>query len=199
MKMRFLAAGFLWMTMMACALQKVSTGTPTQEVRPTVVEELSIQNARLEYYEIYGDTENKLRNQMNLLGPVDYLNYRGDATTFWFASWTWDGYGKSNCDLSTTKVELDVRLVFPHWRPPKSAPSSLITKWNSYILALARHEQHHIDNVVSRTPQVLSAIKGATCTTAEGAAQAVLDDIRKVDADFDLSTDHGRNTGAVFP
>ena len=46
---------------------------------------------------------------------------------------------------------------------------------------------------------MVRAIKGATCRSADAAAQAQLALIRKHDVSYDAATQHGATQGARFP
>ena len=163
------------------------------------IEEVDIANATIIYYDISGNTENELRQQLDKLSPRGYDNFKGDATTNWRINWTWDGYGNSNCDLTSAEVTYSIEVTMPRWESPQDASPELITKWNNYIQALTEHEKGHVDFVVENYMSVETAIKNATCDTAESAAQAALLPIRQYDIDYDAETNHGATQGARFP
>jgi len=175
--------------------QATATNTPA----PTAVTSVDIPHATITYYDIIGSTENELRNQLDMYGPVGPDGYQGEAITNWHIQWTWDGYGTETCDLRTARTTYDIQVTMPRWVPSKNASPDLITKWGIYILALANHEKGHVDNVIANHPDVIDAIHRATCTTAEAKAQEVLTRIRQYDIDYDAMMDHGITQGARFP
>jgi len=184
------------------------TEIPPQAAEPTLaeptaaspqVEEIVIPHATITYYDIFGSTESELRAQLDVLGPVDYQGYKGDANTKWFIGWNWPGYGSSSCDLSQASVSYEIEVTLPRWQPPAEASPALVAKWAAYIHALAEHEKGHVDNIVNSYPTVADAIMQATCDTADAAASAALDPIRQRDADYDNETSHGATQGARFP
>lgn len=159
-----------------------------------------IDNADFAFYDIEGDDEDELREQMDDLSPTGADGFdAGDAFADWSFRWTWPGYGESDCDLSEAKVTLDIEVVFPRWEPDEDADPELVEKWNEYIEALAIHEKGHVDYVLEREDDVLEAIQDATCDTADDAATEVLDEIRQHDLDYDEETNHGETQGARFP
>ena len=166
---------------------------------PSPIGSIEIPGATLIYYDIYGSTETELRKQLDAKQPVGFDGYRGDATTNWDIHWTWPGYGKLNCNLDAAKVTLKVTVIFPRWTPPLNAAPELVTKWTKYVEVVAFHEQHHVDSVNTKYKAVETAIKGATCLTADAAAHKALDPIYKYDADYDAATNHGETEGARFP
>ena len=160
---------------------------------------VNIANARMVYYEIRGSNESDLRQQLNELGPVDDSGRRNDASTKWYISWNWPGYGNTNCSPKDATTKLDVQVIFPKWNPPSNAAPEVVAKWTKYTQVLSLHEKGHVDNVMTNYQSVLSAIKAATCSTAEAAAQAALGPIRQNDISYDAATQHGATQGATFP
>jgi predicted secreted Zn-dependent protease len=195
----------LLLLVVACSSVPVATtnviafATATATLSPITLGEVTIPNAKMEYYDIAGATEGDLRAEMNVKGPVGYDGYKGDATTKWFIRWTWPGFGTFFCTLNAASVSYQITVIFPRWKPPANEPPALITKWTNYASAVAEHEKGHVDFVVANYPSVLTAIQRATCETAEAAAQAALQPIRQHDIDYDAETNHGATQGARFP
>lgn len=172
--------------------------TPTPGPTPTAAQSADISGADIQYYDIKGATAADLRRQMDSLGTLDD-GRRWDAYTTWTIRWNWPGYGTRNCDLSRATTSLEITVTLPRWANPNGAEATLITKWNKYYQALARHEQGHVDNVTQGYPKVLQAIQSATCATAEQAALQAVEPIHAADRDYDKKTGHGATEGAVFP
>ena len=93
-------------------------------------------------------------------------------------------------------IAVDVRL--PHWVRPVEAPADVVPPWDAYQRALILHEQGHVDRAGAALPTVEDAIRTATCATAEGAAQAAVEELQDDQDAYDAATDHGRTQGAVF-
>lgn len=136
---------------------------------------------------------------MNAQGPLDAGGNRNDAFTSWHIDWTWPLNPDGSCILAGATITTAVTVTFPRWSPPAGTPPSLIVQWNTYQRALVEHESGHVGFVVAAQNDVLAAIKGATCATAEGAAQAAVARIRQHDLDYDAATNHGFTQGAHFP
>lgn len=182
---------------LACNVSTFPANTPVP--MPTVVTSVEIPYATMDYYDVSGSTGREIREQLNALSTVDHNGDRGDAVTSWEIYWTWDGYGSESCDLRSATATYDIRIRFPRWQPPQDASEDLVARWNVYILALAAHEKGHVDNVVTNLPNVIKAIRGATCDTAETRAQEILAGIRHNDIRYDENTKHGETQGAIFP
>ena len=178
---------------LALILLTMLPGTPAPD------ESVAIPHAKMVYYDIEGSTAAELRAQLNAKGPRGYDGYRGDATTRWFIRWNWPGYGSALCRLGDATVTYDIQVTFPRWKAPAGASPELVARWKEYTRRLAEHEKGHVDFVVARHRSVLDAIRGATCATAEAAAQAALGPIRQHDIDYDMTTNHGATQGARFP
>lgn len=174
------------------------TRTPASGPTPTADQTAEISGADLDYYDIRGGSAADLRKQMNALGPLDE-GRRWDAYTGWHIHWNWPGYGTNNCDLSRATTSLEITVTLPRWANPDGADAALITKWNKYYEALARHEQAHVDTALDGYPKVLQAIQNATCATAEQAALQAVEPIHEADRAYDQETRHGATEGAVFP
>jgi predicted secreted Zn-dependent protease len=165
---------------------------------PTVIVG-AVPNATMQYYDLTGTSVAQLRASMDAQGPVDSSGRRNDAFTTWNIDWTWPLTGDGACILSGATITDTITVTFPRWLPTTAAPASLIVRWNTYESALVTHESGHVSFVVATAADVLAAIKGATCATAEAAAQAVVTRIRQHDVDYDTETDHGATQGARFP
>lgn len=200
---RYLPLSILLLVSLACSLLPRAAHPPVIEMDATPLPDdfglVDIPGTTITYYEIDGDSEDVLRDQLNHLAPVGLDGYPGDAVTNWYIRWNWPGYGTADCDLSQATASYEIEVVFPRWTPPQDASPELVAKWNAYVHALAEHEQGHVDYVVVHYLDVLEAIQGAGCLTADGAAQAALEPIRQHDRDYDAETDHGATQGARFP
>lgn len=165
------------------------------------MDQVLINNAQIDYYEIKGSTANELRLSMDELRPKDpYDNDRPvDAYTDWYISWNWPGYGTIDCDLSAAVVDYKIRVILPHWEPPTNVSPEFIGRWERYIQNLVLHEKGHVNHILENYLDVRTAIQNATCATAESEAQKVLDRLRGFDSSYDSETRHGETQGAVFP
>jgi predicted secreted Zn-dependent protease len=166
-----------------------SAGRPLPTLFP-----VTFPHATAEFYDVSGSTESQIRAELSARGPGGY-----DAYTKWYVRWNWPGQGTATCRLQDAEVSYEVTVTFPRWTPTEQATPELVKKWNGYLYALALHENGHVTNVVSHYPAIVAAIKSSTCLSAESAAQAVLQQMRAYDSQYDANTDHGRTQGARFP
>jgi len=98
-------------------------------------------------------------------------------------------------------VDADGRpfITRPRLADEATASKGLLERWRRYYRALTEHEAGHANLAYEHRDDVLSAIKGATCETAQAAGQAALDRIRALQRDYDARTRHGATQGATFP
>jgi len=169
--------------------------------RTLAVEQVSIEHTNIIYYDITGSTAGELRESMDRLRPKDPYdgNRPVDVYTDWHIKWNWPGYGTDDCDLSAAVVTYEIKVTLPRWKAPADANPELIARWEQYIQNLVFHEKGHIDNIVNNYLDMKIAIQGATCSTADAAAQKALEPLREFDANYDSQTNHGANQGVVFP
>jgi len=171
----------------------------TSSAAPSAPPDETITNATMIYYDVTGSTAQELRAQMSEDGPLSDDGHRFDARTNWYISWSWPGYGTRTCNLQDVTVTYRITVTFPHWVEPANPNPALVSRWSAYTQALATHEEGHVDFVVSHYQAVATAVKNATCLTADAAAQAALQPIRQHDLDYDAATNHGATQGATFP
>ena len=155
---------------------------------------IAIDNATMIFYTVEGTHEDEIRDYMNGVRPGDH-----DALTEWNFQWFVPSGGNGSCNLDGATVDYTITVTFPQWTPPAGASAALIDRWNSYINALALHEAGHVDRVVPYVPDLIDDIKSSTCGAYNEAAQARLNAIDQLNAEYDAETGHGATQGAVFP
>ncbi len=89
-------------------------------------------------------------------------------------------------------------MTLPRLVNAASLPPELQQDWARFLGDLEAHEKQHLLNAWTRRGDVLAAIRGATCDTANDAAKKVLREIDEADDAFDRRTDHGRKPDAAL-
>ncbi len=151
------------------------------------------------YYNIQGLTENDLRQQMNTLGPTDSYG-RHDAYTKWDIIWS------KPCN-ELPFVRINIVFTFPKWIKPGNPDSNLDSKWTKYIEALKNHESGHQDIATGATQEIMDALYSLpfsnNCVEHNqrviNLGNEILDKYKQQEVQYDISTNHGRTQGAVFP
>lgn len=162
---------------------------------PVVEAPLVIDGASIEYYEVYGATLSALSISSAHNAPATgTLRQRGSTT--WDIRWRYAWNSDRDCDLSRSAVDTEITVTLPHWEPDPAADLETRTEWSRYVHALAEHERGHVALVHEHAARVRPALRAATCATADGAAQAVLDELRAAHSRYDEQTENGRKQGA---
>ena len=157
-------------------------------------------------YRLVGASHEQLLHVMRLLGP-----HRGGCTyggfTAWRIDWRYEhrpaGEGWT---AGNARVELKIERTLPEWRPPRSAPSTLVLAWNHYLRALGAHEDGHVSiarGAGAALVNALCALRPCTDRTlvdaeVQALTNAVLFDARASEAAYDEATAHGHAQGATF-
>lgn len=158
-----------------------------------------VAHATMRYYAVGGTTPAQIRARLNARAPASPDGFHGDAFTRWSFRWQWPASADGRCRVSEATVTLRIEVSFPRWTHPKRASAAVAAAWARYTRALARHEQGHVDYARARYAAVVRAIRGATCGTANAAAEQQLALIRRHDVAYDAATRHGATQGARFP
>ena len=158
----------------------------------------------LEYFDVHGSSARELRADLGRLGPVADNGVRGDAYTHWRIAWKFDLTERGpDCIAGNFRVDLTVTMTLPRWLPPNDAPADLVALWDQYSTALRFHEDGHYRIALATAQEVTRRLKaesrGKACNTLENklnsTANAVLDEYRTRQSDYDRETDSGRAQG----
>jgi predicted secreted Zn-dependent protease len=159
----------------------------------------AVAGATMHYYAVGGASTAQIAARLAANAPASPDGCRCFAYTAWSYRWSWPGYGTASCVLARAVLTFTVDVHFPRWTHPAAAPASVAAAWTRFARALALHESGHASYARGRAPFIKRAIRGATCRTADAAARAQLDVIRKHDVAYDARTKHGATQGAQFP
>jgi predicted secreted Zn-dependent protease len=109
------------------------------------------------------------------------------------------------CRLATVSVGLHAGVVLPSWTPDANATPGIVAGWQSYIAALAAHEQGHVDLDVTGARRLLAdlqALPALPCGSVDTRVASMLtnttDAIERANAAYDAETNHGRGQGAIL-
>ncbi len=159
---------------------------------------------KTERYYVNGATPNAIRKDMNKKRSGKY-----DAYTNWHVTWRFNTKKNSQrlCEISDVDVTLNIKFLFPQWKPDRQVDQSVRERWNDYFSALTDHENHHKDLAVEMAQEIEDLLNAFNpeydCKnlrkTANDAAYKVLNTYKKKQNDFDKETNHGINDGAHFP
>jgi predicted secreted Zn-dependent protease len=165
-------------------------------------------DAKTTYYAVSGWTVRDLRAQMRTLGPsqVGKTKHWG-AMTFWNLGWHYR-YSRvaGQCVITDINVKVEISYIMPKWVDEDRGNPHTRARWQSFIGALATHEQGHAQHGVdagAEIERVIAAQPPSSSCDAVGAAAyargvAIVQKYRAIDIDYDRQTDNGRTQGAVL-
>jgi predicted secreted Zn-dependent protease len=153
------------------------------------------------YYRVGGATAGEVRADILRKGRKGW-----DGYTDWYLSWQfrWNHSG-GHCAISSVTANLRATVILPQLdRRPDRAWEN---RWTSYLRALTRHEQDHVEIARRGAREVESAIRalapapscGSLESSANAAGHAVVARVRRAQDQFDRDTEHGRTQGVIFP
>ncbi len=161
------------------------------------------------YYQITGNTEKELRQQMDTLGlPEEETGKIFDARTDWVINWYfYYNQGQDECKIDRVEVSLALTYTYPQWDPPANADPKLVKKWNKYFQQLNIHEEVHGKLAAQGAQTIYETIMqmpaAPTCETlgqaTNAAALEAIAELKQRQRDYDDETGHGKTQGAVFP
>ena len=157
------------------------------------------------YYYVDGKSATVISAQMDKNGPTAEDGKRYPAKTRWDVQWkiNHDQQGVT-CGVKEVAVAVGIAQNLPKWRGEDNGASTLSGRWKKFAEAVKRHEDGHKEHGIKAAAEIESALQGlkpaSNCEDLDKAANAagekVIEKYRKLDADYDRTTDHGRKQGA---
>jgi len=179
----------------------IGYGTEKTFISPVVTE-------HYEYYEIRGNNEKELRNQMCRNGCPFSDGKKYDSLTTWKVKLDY-GYAQAtkSCAADSVKVNVAINFRYPKWVRTDDAPPQLVAKWDNYMKNLVMHENEHRDIAVAAATELSKAVAAlpaaSSCTELDRQVRAMSSErLDKLSADekrLDDTTSHGKTEGVIFP
>ncbi|MCK5666610.1 MAG: DUF922 domain-containing Zn-dependent protease [Thiotrichaceae bacterium] len=160
------------------------------------------------YYSVSGNDSNSLYQSLQQYGPIGENGKRYHAVTRWQANWNYAWREAANgCQLDKVEVSVDIEYLLPELKDLDTKAQKFRNDWNTYFLALFKHEQQHKDYAIQAATELekeLLAINSLqACFTLKDkmadTAQKVLDKYERKEKEFDRVTDHGLKQGIKLP
>ena len=158
---------------------------------------------RTNYYNFTGSDFREIREAMARARPNRILH---DAQTDWHIEWKFTtSPANDTCSIKTLTVRTAITTTLPRWVAPPNSSPELLSRWKQYMTALEKHEAHHrmiaeeaaraLRKEIPRTTGPCNAMQ----ETVNTAAERILAEYKKRQADYDFKTEHGMAEGARFP
>jgi predicted secreted Zn-dependent protease len=149
------------------------------------------------HFWVAGDNMRQIRESLRASRP---FKEPFDALTSWDIRWNFklvDDGGSCRCTAFSTKTTIAIFL--PKWRIPANPVPETVSAWTNFFMTLAEHELGHAKFAIAATEQVQragSSISGAVdCAKlradVNAAAQAVVNEFRRREHEYDERTQHG--------
>ncbi len=160
------------------------------------------------YYMVEGKTAEDIWADIIAKSPVRQDGKGHVAYTKWHVNWQfWWIDNADSCEISQVTTKLDITYTLPRLKQTSSIPESVTAHWKKYYAALLDHEQGHKDLGVKAAIEIENKLSNMgprrSCKQLELEAnkmgKSVIDKYRQLEKEYDRSTNHGLNTGAVFP
>jgi predicted secreted Zn-dependent protease len=165
-------------------------------------------NAEIVYYEVFGNSPDEIRRELNANGPFSDRGIKADGLTHWNVSWKFRYAPKgNNCEFTEFSSKLEGTITLPHWAASATASPVLITDWRRYIAALRLHEDGHYAHGSSAAAEIdllgqsfrVSGNCSSITRTFNEQANGIIAKYQSADQDYDRETKLGQTQGAVFP
>ena len=159
------------------------------------------------HYTIEGNSADAILADIRQKTPVQHNGKRHTARTDWHVSWQfWFSNSGNSCEISKVATRLEVVYTLPRLKISSSMPEDLVAGWETFNTALFSHEQGHKDMGVRAAVEIENSISGLdardSCSRLEGDANRIARDVIeqyvRMEKEYDRTTNHGINTGAVF-
>ena len=160
------------------------------------------------YYMVEGETAEDIWTDVLAKTPVHQNGKRYAAHTKWKVNWRfwWQENGNS-CEITRVTTGLEVTYTLPRLKQTSSMPDTVVAHWDKYYAALFDHELGHKD-LGSRAAteienKILNMAPRDSCERLESDAneigKSMISKYSRIEKDYDHTTNHGLNAGAVFP
>lgn len=162
----------------------------------------------IRHYDIHGNTQRALVQQLRAKGPTASNGQRFDALTRWNVTWNYRYEPRGgSCVITRLDTRTEATITLPRWRGQAGASPTLVRHWNRYISALRDHEYTHFSHATDAAREIQrlgrSFSQRGNCSGIERAfnrqANAAIERARERDRRYDRRTGHGRSEGAHFP
>ena len=159
-----------------------------------------------EYYEVTGSSAEELWVAIHRQAPRDHKGKRGVGMTHWEMQWKYQlKQTSSGCVPTSLNIAVEIITTLPRWKN-RYSDTALADTWNRYLAALEAHEREHLEIALRATQEIherLSRLDAArTCTllqnSIDSTAEALLNDLDRVQSEYDRRTNHGVSQGVRF-
>ena len=150
-------------------------------------------------YEVQGSSMSEWRASMLRDGPRDTRGIARFARADWNVAWRWKLDPSERIDPSTIEIECGADLLLPGLKPSLELSPEEWNNWFQFSEKVRKHELNHLRHAFELAPRIKSAIlaQKRSLTPEQGNALGykVLQEMRSLDRQYDLRTNHGSSEG----
>lgn len=186
----------LLISVLLCLARLSSWGDvlPVEGVHPTT---------QTKYYDLTGQTMQKLIAQMNELGPVEADGKHYFAHTDWTLKWQYRYETRAGrLVLTRLSVAVDANSSIPR----RQATDRMAAEWARFSAAVALHERGHAENAMRHAKQLYATLRQHGPFASKEELEAFVNtqgnqciaDANAEDVEYDKRTNHGDTQGATL-
>lgn len=156
---------------------------------------------RSDFYEVSGNDAQALVSSMKQQRYLDHNFF-----TKWHVYWDYEFLTKNEERLlQSFSTRVHILYTFPKWVRPKGANPKLANEWKRYMEATTVHERGHSALATSAAKEMVRLIKSKKWSAAtrselqasiDKECQAIVEQYKLREINYDKETDHGRTQGA---
>lgn len=158
-------------------------------------------------YDVRGSTHAEIGRELAGRGPA-LEGRRRFGVTKWDLDWSVHvrREGMAGCAVEEARVESEIVVRLPRWRPPPDADPELVADWRRFVRALRAHERGHRDRILVGAEALrrkLEGLHGPTCPALHQQAREVareqVEAVDRANRAYDRATRGGATQGAEWP
>jgi predicted secreted Zn-dependent protease len=161
-------------------------------------------------YTVTGKTANELSRSLDAQAISDPHEPRSKyyALTEWYvaANWSWKTTGRG-CELDRSSISVALTMTLPALATRQGIASDALTKWDPFIANTITHEKGHVTRALDGARNYQRELGNLAplndCSGMNSRMNEIfkrhLDQIDRINVQYDDETDHGVTQGAVFP
>ena len=157
------------------------------------------------YYNVAGSTIRDIHRSLAQSRP-----WRDKSTADGLTDWrvTWRFYvapSGDKCRCTSFSTTTTITMTLPRWIAATNALPEIKTAWQRYITALGQHEAGHAQFALNAAAEMQKQSRNLEMPDCDGLrskisgqCQAILDDYRRREREYDERTKHGAAQGAAL-
>jgi len=159
----------------------------------------ALPNVTVVYYDVPGKTEILIRRALQE-GQRDSSGVRYAGLTESEVSYKYQTQTEPNgvCRVTGAQVDYRIKVTLPRLAETKGIRPAVLARWQGFYESLVLHEKGHVFLNLEKYDRLQAIIMKASCDGVDTAVNAEMEALEKVQAEFDLLSDHGAKQWVMF-